>query len=57
VRIDERIKGLLFLLFMALQILTLMDFVASGRNQSSAGVAMADRIGGGFPLSAEGKRG
>lgn len=28
VRIDERIKGLLFLLFMCLQVLTLIDFVA-----------------------------
>ena len=28
VRIDERIKGLVFILFMCLQVLTLMDFVA-----------------------------
>ena len=28
VRIDQRIKGLLFLLFMCLQVLTLIDFVA-----------------------------
>jgi transposase len=45
VRIDERIKGLLFLLFMALQILTLMDFVAS-RELAKTGEKIAGLVPG-----------
>jgi len=44
-RIDERIKGLLFLLFMALQILTLMDFVAS-RELAKTGEKIAGLVPG-----------
>lgn len=45
VRIDERIKGLVFLLFMALQILTLMDFVAS-RELAKTGEKIAGLVPG-----------
>ena len=45
VRIDERIKGLVFLLFMALQILTLMDFVAS-RELAKTGERIAGLVPG-----------
>ena len=45
VRIDERIKGLVFLLFMALQILTLMDFVAS-RELAKTGEKIASLVPG-----------
>ncbi len=45
VRIDERIKGLVFLLFMALQILTLIDFVAS-RELAKAGEKIAGLVPG-----------
>ena len=42
---SERIKGLVFLLFMALQILTLIDFVAS-RELAKAGEKIAGLVPG-----------
>jgi transposase len=45
VRIDERIKGLLFLLFMCLQVLTLMDFVAR-RELEKTGEKLAGLVPG-----------
>ncbi len=45
VRIDERIKGLLFLLFMCLQVLTLIDFVAR-RELEKSGEKLAGLVPG-----------
>ena len=45
VRIDERIKGLVFILFMCLQVLTLIDFVAR-RELEKTGEKLAGLVPG-----------